>query len=74
MVSDLIQNRLYKRLMGPCILFEACTLAMIYFDADIEYLHTLNNVYYCISCIMILDTLLKMFAHGIVRYFGIFLL
>lgn len=43
---------------------------MHYFEADSVYNNTLNNIYYALSFVMISDTILKLMAYGIVRYWG----
>lgn len=45
-------------------------LALFYYGADENYLILLNHFYQAFSCVMILDTIIKLLAYGIVRYFG----
>lgn len=56
--------------MSPAIFINSVVLSLFYFEADIEFLHALDKIYYGLSFLMIADTILKLLAYGPVRYWG----
>lgn len=56
--------------MVPTLIANILVLSMEYYESPEYYNNTLNDIYYGISGILILDTIFKLMAYGPVRYWG----
>lgn len=56
--------------MVPTLIANILALSMQYYESPDHYNELLNDIYYGISGILILDTILKLMSYGPVRYWG----
>ncbi|CAD8119651.1 unnamed protein product [Paramecium sonneborni] len=70
LASNIIKENLYERMILLIIFINTGILTFFYDEAQLDLLQNLEDIYHTLSCLLIIDTGLKILAFGIRRYWG----